>query len=341
MEQEVVRDMGNGKNTLLITGGLGFIGCALCARLLKEKADWQIKILDNYSIGTLQDMSDATSEAIGADNTDGLASVGPINIIRGDIRNRADLENAMKSATHIVHLAAQTSVPISAENPQLDFETNVTPIFNLLDIARISGDKPKIVFSSSNAPLGRAIQPVSEASLPSPIAPYGASKLVGETYLSTFGEAYGIPSVSLRFGNVYGPGSFNKTSVVAKFIRQALNGETLEIYGDGSATRDFIHIDDLIGAIVKSLDLKTEGNQLFQISHGSETEIGYLTDQICDAFEKRNLPRPKVVFGEERAADMKRNVSDVSKASNVLGWTTTIPLIDGILETLDWFLARR
>lgn len=333
--------MHNNQNTLLITGGLGFIGCALCARLLKEKSDWQIKILDNYSIGTLDDMSEATGEAIGQDNSKATATIGPIQIITGDIRNRVDLESAMQDATHIVHLAAQTSVPISAEDPLLDFETNVTPLFNLLDIARKSSKKPKIIFSSSNAPLGRAVQPVSETSLPSPIAPYGASKLVGETYLYTFGEAYGIPSVSLRFGNVYGPGSFNKTSVVAKFIRQALNGEALEIYGDGSATRDFIHIYDLISAIIKSLDLQTDGNKLFQISHGEETEIGFLTDQICDAFEKRNLPRPKVIFGKERAADMARNVSDVSKAYDELGWATTIPLFDGIMETLDWFLARR
>jgi UDP-glucose 4-epimerase len=333
--------MADKQNTLLITGGLGFIGCALCARLLKDKPEWQIKILDNYSLGTLEDMADATGQTIGKDNTDALASVGPIQIITGDIRNRDDLEHAMQNATHVVHLAAQTSVPVSTENPLLDFETNVTPLFNLLDIARISGNKPKIVFSSSNAPLGRAVQPVSEASLPSPIAPYGASKLVGETYLSTFGQAYGIPSVSLRFGNVYGPGSVNKTSVVAKFIKQALNGETLEIYGDGSATRDFIHIDDLISALVKALELEIDGNELFQISHGTETTIGALTDSICDAFVERGLPRPNVQFGEERAGDMPRNVSDVSKARDVLGWTTQKPLISGILETLDWFLARR
>lgn len=333
--------MSNVQNTLLITGGLGFIGCALCARLLKEKPDWQIKILDNYSIGTLDDMAAATGCEISGNNPDTISSVGPIQIITGDIRVRADLESAMKDATHIVHLAAQTSVPISTQDPLLDFETNVTPLFNLADIARISGNKPKIVFSSSNAPLGRAIQPVSETSLPSPIAPYGASKLVGETYLSTFSEAYGIPSISLRFGNVYGPGSGNKTSVVAKFIRQALNGEELEIYGDGSATRDFIHIDDLISAIVKSIDLELNGNELFQISHGSETQIATLTDHICDAFEQRNLPRPVVVFGDERAGDMPRNVSDVSKASDILGWTTNTPLIEGILETLDWFLAKR
>ncbi len=333
--------MDGSQNTLLITGGLGFIGCALCARLLKDKPDWKIVILDDYSVGTLEDISDVTGQLIDGSHLAEVSNVGPIKVIKGDIRNRADLENAMQGVTHVAHLAAQTSVPISAEDPLLDFEMNVTPVFHLLDIARISGTKPKIVFASSNALLGRAPQPVSETSLPSPIAPYGASKLAGETYLSTFGEAYGIPSVSLRFGNVYGPGSFNKSSVVAKFIRQALNGEVLEIYGDGSAIRDFIHIDDLIDAIVKSLDFKTSRNEIFQISNGSETEIGYLTDQICEAFEQRNLPRPTVQFGEERAADMKRNVSDVSKAQDVLGWTTTIPLVDGILETLDWFLARR
>ena len=327
--------------TLLITGGLGFIGCALCARLLKDKPDWRIKVLDNYSLGTLEEMADATGETIGKGNTETQATVGPIQIITGDIRNRADLEIAMDGATHIVHLAAQTSVPISTQNPLLDFETNVIPLFNLLDIARITGNKPKIVFSSSNAPLGRAIQPVSEESLPSPIAPYGASKLVGETYLSTFGEAYGIPSVSLRFGNVYGPGSANKTSIVAKFIKQALNGETLEIYGDGSATRDFIHIDDLISALVKALDLEIDRSELFQISHGTETTIGAITDSICDAFVERGLPRPEILFGQERAGDMPRNVSDVSKARDVLDWTTQHPLSAGILETLDWFLARR
>lgn len=333
--------MGNEQNTLLITGGLGFIGCALCAQFLQQKPDWQIKILDNYSLGTLEDMADATGETIVKHDSGTLASVGPIQVITGDIRNRHDLENAMDGATHILHLAAQTSVPVSTENPLLDFETNVTPVFNLLDIARIAGTKPKIVFASSNAPLGHAPQPVSETSLPSPISPYGASKFVGEMYLFTFGEAYGIPSVSLRFGNVYGPGSSNKTSVIAKFIKQALNGETLEVYGDGSATRDYIHIDDLISSLFKALDFEMHGSELFHISHGTEISIGDLTDSLCNAFAARGLSKPDVIFGEERAGDMSRNVSDVSKAKDLLEWTAQKPLNDGILETLDWFLARR
>src|SRR5207245_1208344 len=201
-------------------------------------------------------------------------------LIIGDIR---DYETCLRSTQKIdivVHLAASTGVPTSVENPRANFEANVLGIFNMLEAARKNQVK-RFIFASSGAPLGEVEPPIHEEKAPKPVSPYGASKLAGEGYCSVYARCFGLKTVVLRFGNAYGPRSGHKQSVVAKFIKQALDGEALEIYGDGAQTRDFIFIDDLVDAIQRAVHAGG-GGEIFQIASNRETTVGEIAEFICD-----------------------------------------------------------
>ncbi|NNJ92202.1 MAG: NAD-dependent epimerase/dehydratase family protein, partial [Gammaproteobacteria bacterium] len=170
------------------------------------------------------------------------------------------------------------------------------------------------------------------------VSPYGASKLAGEGYCSAYAKSFGIDTVSLRFGNVYGPGSVHKSSVVAKFIRQALDAQTLEIYGDGTQTRDFIYIDDLIDAVLKAATVSGIGGEAFQIATNQETTVGEMTEQLVKILQECGVDEINVFNGETRVGDVKRNFSDTTKAKKRLGWQTVENLDTGLRKTVDYFL---
>ena len=238
----------------------------------------------------------------------------------------------------IVHLAANTGVPKSVENPRLDMECNVMGTFNMLEAARHHGIK-RFVFASSGAPAGEVTPPIHEELPPHPVSPYGASKLAGEGYCSAYFRTFGIETVALRFSNVYGPGSSHKTSVVAKFIKRALAGQPLEIYGDGTQTRDFIYIDDLIDALVLAATKNGIGGETFQIATSRETTLDELTTILLDVLERSGVRRPQVKKTEPRLGDVKRNFSNTTKARRMLGWKCRWNLEKGLEKTVEWFTA--
>ena len=164
-----------------------------------------------------------------------------------------------------------------------------------------------------------------------------ASKLAGEAYCSAYFRTYGIHTVALRFGNVYGTLSNHKGSVVAKFIRQALKGETLEIYGDGNQTRDFIYVDDLIRAIRLAANALGIGGEIFQIATNSETSIRDLVKELVSIFSDFGINGTGVVNTEPRRGDVQRNFSDIRKAREMLGWVASVRLRDGLEKTVRWF----
>ena len=326
---------------ILITGGLGFIGSSLIASLKRQYADQiQITVLDNSSYGGLGQLASALGCPIPSDENS-VTVLDNVVVHHGDVTEQSTVQTMVDDADAIVHLAAQVSVPLSTQKPAQDFEQNVVGLFHVLDAARMSDKKPKIVFASSNAALGEVEQPVSEVSLPKPISPYGASKLASETFLQAFSHSYGMNHVALRFGNVFGPGSFSNTGVVAKFIRQALGGEVLEIYGDGAQTRDFIYMDDLVSSIEQAVFLNNTDFELFQISSGLETTVSEVVEKICQEFVKAGLQRPDVKFGEKRSGDIVRNVSDVSRAKDILNWHAKTSFDKGIAKTVKWFLDQQ
>jgi len=322
----------------LITGGCGFIGSRLVGRL-RAGGEHAIRVLDDHSVGTLDDLARVVS--CESDDSDRLSLPevgGPVQVVRGDICVAADALRAAEGMDVIVHLAANTGVIPSIEDPLADCRTNVLGIVNVLEGARAAGVE-RFVFASSGAPLGEQTPPIHEQKVPRPVSPYGASKLAGEAYCSCYHASFGLATVALRFGNVYGPGSIHKGSVVARFIKQALDGETLVVYGDGRQTRDFIYIDDLMDALVLAASADA-GGEVFQIASGGETTVNEIAEQLKRLLGDRGV---SVTLEHEaaRAGEVIRSFSDISKARGMLGWAPTHSLEAGLEKTVDWFLATR
>jgi len=267
------------------------------------------------------------------------APVG-LELLIADVTDMSAMRVAATGCDVIVHLAANTGVGPSVEDPVSDCRVNVLGTIAVLEAARANG-VGRFVFASSGAPVGEVEPPIHENLPARPVSPYGASKLAGEGYCSAYAHSFGVDSVALRFGNVYGPGSGHKSSVVAKFIKSSLAGETLEIYGDGSQTRDFIYLDDLIRALRLAASVEGIGGEGFQIATNRETNLRELIDALRIAFEARLLKLGDVVFTEPRRGDVMRNFSDTSKAAERLGWQSKIALQEGLVATLDDFLDER
>src|SRR4051795_3399335 len=226
----------------LVTGGCGFLGRNLVAQLVYE-GNCEVRVLDNFEVGCREDLEAAISRHGEVRGGSAPASTSRLEIIKADILDDKAVQTAAFGCDFLVHLAANTGVTQSVENPLRDFRVNVVGTLNCLEAAR-HADVKRFVFASSGAPLGEAEPPVHEEKAPRPRSPYGASKLAGEGYCSAYWHSYGLETVALRFGNVYGPHSCHKGSVVATFIRRALSGKPLIVHGDGGQTRDFIFIDD-------------------------------------------------------------------------------------------------
>ena len=327
----------------LITGGCGFIGTSLIRYLGQTVPGVRIRVMDNLAVGGRRDLSkvcdfeELDMERIGRKMPE-TAWGKDVQLVVGDIKSYEDCASCARGVDVIVHLAANTGVAPSVEDPRSDMEANVIGIFNMLEASRTCGIR-RFVFASSGAPVGEITPPIHEEMAPHPVSPYGASKLAGEGYCSAYYRTFGIETVALRFGNVYGPGSGHKNSVVAKFIKQAMRSETLEIYGDGTQTRDFIYIDDLSRAIVLAATRKDVGGETFQIATNSETTVSEMVGILQTRFRDAGLGDLNVIHGAPRIGDVKRNFSDTSKAAKSLGWMPEVALRDGIGKTIEWFQA--
>lgn len=313
-----------------ITGGCGFIGTSLIKRILSENSDVQIRVIDNLSTGQREDLAEVCSFSEVAIHE--IGNQHGVFFIEGDIKDSSICEQSSVGADCIVHLAANTGVGPSVEDPRADMEANVIGTFNMLEAAR-KNNINSFVFASSGAPAGLVEPPITEEVSPHPVSPYGSSKLAGEGYCSSYYHSFGVNTVCLRFGNVYGPRSKHKASVVAKFISQGLNGEECEIYGDGNQTRDFIYIGDLISAIIKASSFDG-GGETFQISCGQEVTLNELVALLKLAYKSIVGEDLRIRFGEKRVGDVMRNFADVSKARDVLGWQAEMPIEQGIAETV-------
>lgn len=323
----------------LITGGCGFIGSALAERLTREPGN-RVRIFDNLSVGSRESLAarcgSFTEIADGGEDDDGWRT--ELSLVVGDITNAEAFARAASGADVIVHLAANTGVAPSVDDPMADATTNVFGVLNGLEAARHHG-VTRFVFASSGAPLGVQTPPLHEELAPHPASPYGASKLAGEGYCSAYYHCFGVETVALRFGNVYGPGSTHKSSVVAKFIRKALAGERLEVYGDGNQTRDFIYLADLLDAVIAAGTRTGVDGEVFQIATNAETTVNELCRRLFDVFNTVGIDTPPVDFGPTRQGDVARNYSDTSKAALRLGWTATTDLTEGLTRTVRWFNA--
>ena len=305
----------------LITGGLGFIGHNLIVSLSRDGNT--IRVLDNL-----------TANCVG---TDFCAEQG-VDLVVGDVMHPEICRRSVSGVDVIIHLAAQTGVPSSLDDPLHDLSANATGTLNMLEAARGAGIS-RFVLASSNAVFGEQIPPLHEEMLPCPKSPYGVSKLAAEGYCRVYHQNFGIRTVALRFANIYGPGSHGKVSAVAKMIKDVLEGRPLTIHGDGAQTRDFVYVGD----IVQALRLASESNlggEVFAIATGVETSVGDLAVQIARLAEHDSRwGRPvEWEYLPSRAGDVQRNYSSIQKSRRMLGFHPRTSLEDGLQETWDWFL---
>lgn len=323
----------------LVTGGCGFIGRNLARHLLD--GGHAIRALDNLAVGRREDLAYAgpfRERTLAA--LDGTWPRAGIELVVADIMDPGAALAAAAGADVVVHLAANTGVERSISDPGADCATNVLGTLNCLEAARHAGVR-RFLFASSGAPMGATEPPHDEAKVPRPISPYGASKLAGEGYCSAYFHSFGVEAVALRFGNVYGPGSNHKTSLVARLIRRALAGEPLEVFGDGTQTRDFIYVDDLLAAIAKAATIPGIGGETFQIATAAETTVAEVASRLAAILTQAGLGNVHIRRAAPRLGDMPRNFADTTKAQQRLAWRPTVPLHEGLARTVRWFLATR
>lgn len=322
----------------MITGGCGFIGRRLIQSLINRGQN-RIRVVDNLSVGTLAELrAVAPVEEYSSTMTPLPAPTsGTVQFVNADIMEADSMLHACAQVGVVVHLAANTGVGPSVEDPRKDCMTNVIGTFNVLEASRQARVR-RFIFASSGAPIGEVTPPIHEELAPHPVSPYGASKLAGEGYCSAYWRSYGLETVALRFGNVYGPGSNKKSSVVAKFIRDAFSTGQLRINGNGSQTRDFIYVDDLVEAIWLSSCVADIGGETFQIATQRETTVSEIADMLMELFKQQRISLPALVYDSPRTGDVQRNFSDTAKAQRRLGWSATTSVPDGLNRTLHWFL---
>lgn len=306
------------ENRVLVTGGCGFVGSNLVKRLVENGHN--VRVLDSLARGRRSYL-------------DGLSSV---ELVVGDIRDIASCEAAFENVDKVVHLAAFGSVVESVEDPLTNFEMNVVGTFNVLNLCVQHGIE-KLVFSSTGGALiGNATPPVSEQSLPKPISPYGAGKLCCEAYCHAFARSYDLKTVCLRFANVYGPNSYHKTGVINKFFHAVRSGEPLIVYGDGSSTRDYIHVSDLVRGIELALTSDSVSDDVIHLAAGREVSLLELAEAVKSA---ANKPEIELEFRASRKGEVERNFASYDYAKQVLGFEPTIKLEDGLKslwDSYDW-----
>lgn len=321
----------------LITGGCGFIGVNLIERIHKEDPSAYIRVIDNLQSGR-RDMLTGVCNYIEPENV--YTKKNKIHLFIGDIKNSITAMRLCENIDIVVHLAANTGVPVSVQFPVEDCYTNVVGTLNYLEAARHSG-VTTFIFASTSAASGGYEPPFHEKLFPRPLAPYGASKGAGEAYCHVYNATYGLNTVALRFSNVYGPNSTNKEAqLIPNFIMNAVKSNTLRIFGDGSQTRDYCYVDDLMDAIISAVDRADDiGGNVIQIATNLETSVQRITDLVVDMLKDlADITKIKIEYVGERPGDLQRNYSDVTKAKKLLDWQFKTDTEKGIRKTIKWFL---
>lgn len=302
---------------VLITGGAGFIGRHLVDHLVNQDG-YAVTVMDNESLGDRKHLD-----------------LDKVRFIEGDLRSVDDLAKAVDGQDVVVHLAADTRVMDSIDNPAFNFENNVVGTFNLLQASRELGVKRIVAASTGGAIVGDVPPPVHEQIAPAPTSPYGASKLMLEGYLSAFSAAYGLSGCAVRFSNIYGPRSFHKGSVVAHFFKQILAGEPLIVYGDGSQQRDYLFVGDLTAGIQAAIE-KTDATGAYQLGSGRPTAL----NDLMAAMRTVTGRDFEVVYKNFRDGEVRNTWCQIDKAREGFGFNPTTPIEDGLRQTWQWFEAQ-
>jgi nucleoside-diphosphate-sugar epimerase len=305
-------------HTFLVTGGAGFIGSHIVRRLVG--ADARVRVLDNFSTGRRSN----------------LASIADrIELIEGDIADAATVRRAVDGAEYVLHLAALASVPESVEHPDRNFEINYRGMHNLLMAAR-DAQVQRLVFSSSAAVYGDHAAPHHEELAPRSLSPYAAAKHNGEQLCRAFAHVYGLPTVCLRYFNVFGPGQNPRSGYAAAipiFMTALLEGKRPTIYGDGRQSRDFVYVANVVDANLLACGTESVIGGVFNIAAGGETNLLELLALLSELAGSAVEPN----FAPPRVGDIRRSYADITRATATLGFRPRVGLAEGLRETFAWY----
>jgi UDP-glucose 4-epimerase len=315
----------------VVTGGAGFIGSHLVEALI-ERGE-RVRVVDDLSSGKLENLNRA-GRGVGDGGGD-----GPIQLLRGDVTDRGLVRAALRGASGVFHEAAQVSVPASIRDPELSYRVNVMGTLNVLEAARAER-VGKVVFAASSAAYGDDPRlPKVEDMTPKPLSPYASGKLAGEALLSTWGRAFGLETVALRYFNVYGPCQSDDSpysGVIALFARRVLEHRAPTIFGDGQQSRDFVYVEDVVRANLLAMDRTLEPGAVINIGTGESVTIQSLYRRMADLAGFEGEPN----HSPARAGDVPHSLASIERARSWLGFEPRVQLTEGLRRTLDWYRAR-
>jgi UDP-glucose 4-epimerase len=302
----------------LVTGGAGFIGSHVVDALL-TRGD-SVRIVDDFSTGRQEN----------------LPLEGSFDLLVGDLSDDGVARRAVEGCEFVIHLAAIASVPRSVNDPLTSHRANVDATLRVLLAARDAGVS-RLVFAGSSAVYGDAPElPKREDHRPRPLSPYALHKLIGEQYCEVFTRLYGLPTVTTRFFNVYGPrqdpGS-PYSGVISLFIDAALEGRRPTVYGDGQQTRDFTYVTDVVSGVLRCCDAPELSSGVINIAAGDRVSLLEVLDTLADLTDRAIDP----IFVPPRDGDIRDSQADIRVARERLGFEPVVPFREGLSRTLSWF----
>jgi nucleoside-diphosphate-sugar epimerase len=310
-------------STYLVTGGAGFIGSNIVEALV-EKGD-KVRVIDNFVAGKKENLARCLDK---------------IELITGDIRELGLVKKAAQGADYILHQAALRSVPKSVGDPVSYNEVNLTGTLNVL-LAAKGAQVKRVVFASSSSIYGDTDTfPEKETHLPLPISPYAASKLAAEHYCYVFSQIYGLETVCLRYFNVFGPRQSLESQyavVVPKFIISMLNNDSPPVHGDGTQSRDFTYIDNVVEANILAASMPNISGEVFNIACGKDYSVLDLISHLNKTMGKELKPK----FVPPRPGDVQRTLADISKSKKLLNLKIKVDFTQGLKKSVDWFSEHR
>src|SRR5262245_2419339 len=309
---------------VLVTGGAGFIGSHLVERLLAD--GHRVRVFDNFSTGSRANLAFARGHA-------------RLEVVRGELTNHGAVERAMRGVSAVFHQAAMRSVPRSVADPLGAHAANATGTLHVFLAAARQKRKPRVVYASSSSVYGeRPDLPKREEQPTAPISPYAATKVAGELYGAVWSRIFGLETVGLRYFNVFGPGQDPKSeyaAVIPRFILWAIQGKPLQVHGDGTQSRDFTYIDNVVSANLLAAAAPTAAvsGKAYNVGCGSRTSLL----EIIAALEQhlgRPLPR---THSHTRVGDVPHTLADINAAKRDMGYEPQVDFAEGLRRTVAYF----
>ncbi len=306
--------------TAMVTGGAGFIGSHIARRLAGQ--GYRLRVIDDLSSGVAENLNGTRAE-----------------LIEGDIRSRSTVSKAMKGVDQVFHQAAMVSVPNSIKDPIECYQINLEGTLNVLEAAR-EAKVARVVLASSAAVYGHSDEPVAEDAPNKPLSPYAASKWAMEQAALMFYEVYELPTVCLRYFNVYGPRQkpdSTYAAVIPAFVNALIDGNPLTIFGDGAQKRDFVYVDDVVHANLLAAESDEAVGKVLNISGGGAVTINELAGILQELISNA----PATAYEAPRSEDIYFSEAVIEQAWEALGYRPEVALVEGLRSTVEWFRQER